>query len=114
MRRIVLRDPRGGRFDVEVAVSWRERALGLLGRDALDPGTALLLPHARSVHSFGMRFDITVVLLDRSYRVIDVRNLPPGRLVLPRRRVRHVLECAAGADLREGDVLTEGAPSPAG
>ncbi len=106
MRRVVLRDPRGGRLDVEVAVSRRERARGLLGRTAVEPGTALLLPDARSVHTFGMRFDIKVALLDGSYRVVAVRDLPPRRIIFPRRGVRHVLECAPGVDLREGDVLS--------
>ena len=106
MRRVILSDPRGGSLDVEVAVSWRERARGLLGRTAVEPGTALLLPDTRSVHTFGMRFDITVALLDRSYRVVAVRDLPPRRVIFLRCGVRHVLECAAGVDLREGDVLS--------
>ncbi len=106
MRRMVLHDPRGGRLDVEVAASRRERTRGLLGRAAVDAGTALLLPGARSVHTFGMRFDIRIALLDRSYRVVAVRDLPPRRIIFPRRGVRHVLECALGVDLHEGDVLS--------
>jgi len=77
---------------------------GLRDRDALRPGDALLL-RTRSVHTFGMRFAIDAVLLDRSLRVLRVTRMPPGRLLLPRRRVRYVLECGAGSGFRSGDVV---------
>ena len=47
---------------LEVAEGTAARVRGLLGRDGLDG--ALLLPHTRSVHSFGMRFAIDVAFLD--------------------------------------------------
>ena len=80
---------------------------GLRGRESLDPGHALLLK-TRSVHTFGMRFPIDAVLLDGTGTVIDVRRMDPGKLLLPRRRVRHILEMAAGTALRRGDVLRWG------
>jgi uncharacterized protein len=43
-----------------------------------------------------MRFAIDAVLLDRDDRVVEVVRLPPGRILLPRPRVRHILEVAAG------------------
>jgi len=52
-----------------------------------------------------MRFSIVVATLDRELRVLAVRLMPPGRLLLPRPSVRHVLEFANGTDLRPGDVL---------
>ena len=78
----------------------RERARGLLGRETLGPDEALLLRRCRSVHTLGMRFPIDVVLLDRDDLVIRVLPVRPGRLVLPRPRVRHVLETAAGHGAR--------------
>ena len=80
---------------------------GLHGRDTLTPGEALLIPRCRSVHTFGMRFPIAVAFLDARYRVIEVLRMPPGRLALPRLRARHVLECAADADVRVGQNLYE-------
>jgi uncharacterized membrane protein (UPF0127 family) len=106
VRDIVLRDPRGGRWRVEVPTGLRERMRGLIGRDGMGTGGALLLPRTRSIHTFGMRFTVSVALLDTRFRVIAVRTVGPNRIVLPRRGVRHVLECGAGADLRPGDVLT--------
>jgi hypothetical protein len=69
----------------------------------VDSNHALFLDRARSIHTFGMRFPIAVALLDRDLVVRSVRSLRPGRLLLPRRGVRHVLECAEGVDVRVGD-----------
>jgi hypothetical protein len=52
-----------------------------------------------------MRFPIAAVLLDADLTVLNVVPMPPGRLLLPRRRVRHVLECPIGTELRPGDSM---------
>jgi hypothetical protein len=78
---------------------------GLLGRRSLGEREALLLERTRSIHTFGMRFPIAVVLLDRSSEVLAVRRVGTSRLVLPRPGVRHVLECAPDTDIRAGDRL---------
>jgi hypothetical protein len=75
--------------------------------DGLEPDAALLLPNATSVHTFGMRSTILIARLDAELRVVDVRVMPPRRLLFPKMRARHVLECAAEADLRAGDMLRE-------
>lgn len=85
-----------GSFVILVAESRRERMRGLRGQPGLDPNEGLLLEHCRSVHTFGMRFAIDVVLLDAHARPIGVRTLVPGRLLLPRRGVRQIVEVPAG------------------
>jgi uncharacterized membrane protein (UPF0127 family) len=106
VRRVVLVDPRGVRWVVDTPESRRERLRGLIGTPSLERGHAMLLERCRSVHTFGMRFPIDVVLLDRAYRVVAVRRVPPGRATIPRLGVRHVLECPEGSGLRVGDRLT--------
>ena len=101
----LLVEPAGDRLLVEVPTSRRERMRGLLGRADPPPGRGLLLERARSVHTFGMRRTIRVALLDHRFAVLAVRLVRPGRLVLPRPRVRHVLECSATTVLRQGDLL---------
>jgi uncharacterized membrane protein (UPF0127 family) len=78
--------------------------LGLRGRDGLAPRHGLLL-RTRSVHTLGMRFAIIAVLLDEDGTVRRVKRLPPGRVLLPRRKVRYVLECGEDATFRPGDVV---------
>ncbi|MFI8961113.1 DUF192 domain-containing protein [Streptomyces sp. NPDC053493] len=85
----------GGTVPLEIAASYRARRRGLLGRDGID-GVLLLTP-ANSVHTFGMRFTVDVAYLDRSWTVLDVVTMPPGRLGMIRWRGRHVLEAAGGA-----------------
>jgi len=105
MRMIAVHTPRGQALETSIPESHRERARGLLTRTRLDPGEALLNEQSRSVHTFGMRFPITVAFVDRAWRVIRVvRSLPGHVLFCP--RARHILECHIGADIRVGDVLT--------
>lgn len=80
---------------LEIAASYRARRRGLLGRDGI--GGALLITPTNSVHTFGMRFAIDVAYLDRSFTVLDVVTMRPGRLGMIRLRGRHVLEAESGA-----------------
>jgi uncharacterized protein len=86
-----------GRFaaPLEVAATHRARSRGLLGRDGIDG--ALLLPGARQVHTFRMRFPIDVAHVARDGTVLAVTTMPPGRLGAWRPRSRAVIEAAAGA-----------------
>lgn len=86
-----------------VARTRRERVRGLLSHVRLDVDDGLLLPGATSVHTFGMRFPIRVVLLDATLSALQVLDVVPRRLVFPRPSVRHVLECSSLADVRPGD-----------
>ena len=92
---------------LELAVTFRDRSRGLLGRDGIDG--ALLLRPAAGVHTFGMRFPIDVAFCDRRMRVLATVTMRPNRLGRPRLRARSVLEAQAGAfagwDLRRGDRL---------
>ena len=92
---------------LEIAETRRARGRGLLGRDGLDG--ALLIPHTRSVHSVGMRFDIDVAFLDGDYVVIRTLTLRRQRVTKIVMRARHVLEAEAGSfhdwELGVGDHL---------
>jgi uncharacterized membrane protein (UPF0127 family) len=81
---------------LEIPETHAERTRGLLGRTQLDPMHALVLARCSSVHTVGMRFPIDVVSFDKEWAVVDVRRLPPKRVAWPRRRVRNVIETAAG------------------
>jgi hypothetical protein len=83
-------------WTLEIPETHVERTRGLLGRTELDPAHALVLPRCSSVHTIGMRFPIDVVAFDAAWAPVDIRTLPPGRVSWPRRRVRNVIETAAG------------------
>jgi uncharacterized membrane protein (UPF0127 family) len=65
--------------EIVAARSFRARLLGLALRRRAPPGRALLLPRCRSVHTFGMRFPLDLVWLDREGRVIAVEESVPTR-----------------------------------
>ncbi len=71
----------------------------LLGLALLRPGRAgegLLIPRCRSVHTFGMRFAIDVVFLDRERRALSVRRSVARNRVVGHRGAAAVLELPAG------------------
>jgi uncharacterized protein len=105
MREVRLLGPRGQVFRAELPQTRLERVRGWRGRPAVASEDALLLERTRSIHTFGMRLPISVALLDRELVVLSVRPVRPRRLLLPRPRIRHVLECAERVDLRPGDRL---------
>jgi hypothetical protein len=59
-----------------------ERVQGWLKRDSIEPGEGLLICPCASIHTFGMRFAIDVVFLDRRGCLLKiVPNVGPSRLV---------------------------------
>jgi uncharacterized protein len=81
---------------VPVATGLRARLLGLsfLGRE--EAGVGLLIPRCRSVHTFGMRFELDVLFLDRAGRPVAVRRGVPPRRIVSERHAAAVLELPAG------------------
>jgi uncharacterized membrane protein (UPF0127 family) len=64
----------------DVADSSAKRRTGLLKHDKLEPGSGLWIAPCEAVHSFGMRFAIDLVYLDKKKKVRKVR-----REMIPRR-----------------------------
>jgi uncharacterized protein len=92
MRVLHVHSPRGEELTVLVAEAFRERLLGLAGLRAVPARTALLIPRCRSVHTFGMRFELDVlfVTVDQgSLRIHDQRlGVGPCRIVRASRTAR--------------------------
>ncbi len=66
---------------IEIAGDSEARRRGLLGRDELAPGTALVIAPCNAVHTFGMRFSIDVIFAARDGRVLKIaRDVSPRRL----------------------------------
>ena len=93
----------------EVADRGEKRRKGLLGRTQLAPGEGLWILPCEAVHTFGMRFSIDLVYLDRDCRVKKTRSaVPPWRLSACF-TAHSVLELPSGAiglsETRPGDRL---------
>lgn len=93
----------------ELADRGATRRKGLLGRDGLAPGEGLWILPCESVHTFGMKFAIDLIYIDRKHRVRKVRSA-----VLPWRlsaclSAHSVIELAVGTvqatRTTRGDIL---------
>ena len=94
---------------LETALDSKTRTKGLLGHDRLALDRGLVIAPTQGVHTFGMKFSIDIVAVNREGRVVKCRtHVPPRRIVLALRAFA-IVELAAGgverAGLREGDQL---------
>ncbi len=66
---------------VGAATDSETRRRGLLGRDAMPAGEALVIAPTNAIHTWFMRFDIDVAFVNRDGRVLKVRHkMPPWRM----------------------------------
>ncbi len=96
--------------DALPAYSFAKRLKGLLGRQSLRRGQAMLLRPANSIHTFFMRFPIDVLFVDKNNMVIKtINNIPPFRATRIYFKSAFVIELPAGTIqetmTKEGDYL---------
>ncbi|MET0559077.1 MAG: DUF192 domain-containing protein [Solirubrobacterales bacterium] len=82
--------------EVALAIGLRARLLGLAWLRPEQVGTGLLIRRCASVHTFGMRFDLDVVFLDRCDQPLATHLAVPPRRLLGQRGAHSVLELPAG------------------
>jgi uncharacterized membrane protein (UPF0127 family) len=98
-------------FRVEVKDSVWGRLTGLLGKRTLSPdGGAWIVP-ANAIHTIGMLFSFDLVLMDKNFKVVGLRELVrPFRITMPNPKAESVLELPAHSIFRSrtqiGDQLT--------
>ena len=80
----------------DIADTSQKRRTGLLKHSGLGPGEGLWITRSEGVHTFGMKFPIDVVFLNRNKKILKVRpNMVRGRISLSL-RAHSVLELPAG------------------
>ncbi len=97
-------------FKVKVADSILGRLIGLLGRRSLQPDSGVWIVPANAVHTIGMLFSFDLVLIDKDFKVVGLRELVrPFRITWPERHAESVLELPAHTIFRSrtqiGDQL---------
>lgn len=88
----------------EVADTSAKRRTGLLKHTSLEPGDGLWIVPCESVHSFGMKFTIDVLYLDRKQKVRKTRSEMVPRRISACLTAHSVLELPAGTISRTGTV----------
>ena len=92
---------------VRIADCGSKRRRGLLGRKTLSEGEGLWIVPCEAVHTFGMRFPIDLVYLDRNLRVKSIRHrVLPGRISACF-AAHSVLELASGSVGKTGTLPGE-------
>src|ERR1700745_3685223 len=97
-------------FRVAVADSILGRLVGLLGRKSLAADSGVWIVPSNAVHTIGMLFSFDLVLIDKSFRVVGLRELVrPFTITRPNFKAESVLELPAHAIFRSrtqiGDQL---------
>lgn len=88
-----------------VAETGSERRRGLIGRAALEEGEALIIHRCRQVHTFGMRFTIDVLFVDKSGEVTcTCSELKPRRISVIARGAHTAIELPAETISRTGTL----------
>ena len=83
-------------FRVNVADSILSRLVGLLGKRSLKPDSGVWIVPANAIHTIGMLFTFDLVLIDKDFKVVGVRELVrPFRVTRPIFRAESVLELPA-------------------
>jgi uncharacterized membrane protein (UPF0127 family) len=94
---------------VELATTRAARRRGLLGRDRLDPGHALIIAPCSSIHTWFMRFPIDVIFVRRNGTVVKTRAAIPAWRMAFGGGAYAVVELPAGAaaqaGVKAGDLL---------
>ncbi len=73
------------------------RLKGLVGKSILGDGEGLWMARCRAIHTFGMRFPIDVVFLDRDFIVkMAVKSVLPCRTVVSCLSAKSVIELPEG------------------
>ena len=97
-------------FRVEVKDSVLGRLIGLLGKRSLPPDGGCWIVPANAIHTIGMLFSFDLVLLDKDFKVVGLRELVrPFRITMPNPKAESVLELPAHSIFRSrteiGDQL---------
>src|SRR4029078_12259549 len=97
-------------FRVKVADSILGRLVGWLGRRSLQPDSGVWIVPANAIHTIGMLFSFDLVLIDKDFKGVGLREfVRPFRVTWPERRAESVLELPAHTIFRSrtqiGDQL---------
>lgn len=93
-------------FRVKVADTIFGRLIGLIGKRKLNPDCGLWIYPANAIHTVGMLIKIDLVLIDKNFKVVGLRELlRPFRIVGPNFRAESVIELPAHTIFKSGTEI---------
>lgn len=88
----------------DIADTSAKRRTGLLKHSGLEPGEGLWIAPCEGVHTFGMKFPIDVIFLNRKRKILKIRPNMVRRRIALSLLAHSVLELPAG---RLADTQTQ-------
>ena len=89
----------GYKIDLEMKSSFWERMKGLLGVEYLDRSKGIILENCKQIHTFGMKFPIDVLVLDKNLDFIDfIHKMKPNRIGKFYWRGKYIIELSSNEE----------------
>ena len=83
--------------EVRKATTFWQRLLGLLAKKDLSTEQGLIIEPCKIVHTFFMNFDLDIIFLNQSGRVVElVERMPPNQISPFVSKAHSVIELRAG------------------
>ena len=74
------------------ARTFKQRTKGLSGISISQSPNELVFENCRSIHTFGMRFNLCVIFLDRNMRILKVKLMSKNRVVVGPKNTYAIVE----------------------
>ena len=83
--------------EIEIAKTFFDRLVGLLGRFTIDANYGLFFPGCRSIHTIFMKFSLDIIFLDKNMRITKmISKMPPNRVAYGLFDTKNTLELLGG------------------
>ena len=93
------------KFNVDYANTFRKRLLGLMGKKDIKKG--IFFPKTRSIHTFFMKEDIDIIMIDKNNSVIYYKNNLKRNKIIIKKKAYHTIELPHNSinNLKLGDKI---------
>jgi len=81
---------------IEVADTYSRRMKGLLNRDGLSTSNGMIITPCKCVHTFGMKFNIDIVFMDKKLQVVGLKRSVKKNNISGVIKAKHTLELSEG------------------
>ena len=89
----------GHKINLEFKTTFFQKLRGLIGKKYLKKDEAIVLVDCKQIHTFGMKFSIDVIVLDKKDKIVAViDNLRPNRISPFYRKAKNIIELTTNLD----------------
>ena len=78
------------KFNLEIADTFKKRLFGLMGKKNIKKG--LFFPKTRSIHTFFMKENIDVIMIDKNNKVIFFKKSLSKNKIIIKKKAYHTIE----------------------